>query len=95
MRKMPSLVLSVLALSGAAVMAGPAGAGEVSGPSGNPTPVKSGVAASACAFSGDNDFGEGQTLIHVQSYGADVSGRSGEEPFGQPGTGEINCRGTR
>jgi len=55
--------------------------------------VQGGVAASACAFSGYNDYNQGQQQIHVQSYGADVSGRSGEEPFGQPGTGEINCRG--
>jgi hypothetical protein len=79
----------------AGLSAAPAFAGEVKGPpggSGGPTPVKSGVASSLCAFSGLNDFGEGHTGFHVQSYGIDVSGK-GEEPFGQPGLGEINCRG--
>ena len=95
MRTKRCLPLATLAVSACVVAAAAAPAGEVRGPSGVATPVKDpGVANSACAFSGYNDFGEGQTGFHVQSYGVDVAGLTDEEPFGQPGTGEINCRGT-
>lgn len=86
--------LCIAALTG--LSAAPAFAGEVAGPpggGGKPTPIKSGVASSACAFSGLNDFSDGHTSFHVQSYGIDVSGK-GELPFGHPGLGEpFNCRG--
>ena len=96
MHKKSSIAVAfcVAALTG--LSAAPAFAGEVTGPpgagGGTPTPIKSGVASSICAFSGLNDFTEGRTSFHVQSYGIDVSGK-GEEPFGQPGLGEVNCRG--
>jgi len=95
MRKRSLLAAAACSAALAALSAGPAFAGEIKGPpggGGEPTPVKSGVASSICAFSGLNDFGEGHTSFHVQSYGIDVSGK-GELPFGQPGLGEINCRG--
>ena len=88
-----AVAFCIAALAG--LSAGPAFAGEIKGPpggGGGPTPVKSGVASSICAFSGLNDYIQGHTSFHVQSYGIDVAGK-GEEPFGHPGLGEINCRG--
>jgi hypothetical protein len=88
-----AVAFCIAALTG--LSAGPAFAGEIAGPpggGGKPTPIKSGVASSICAFSGLNDFADGHERFHVQSYGIDVSGK-GEEPFGQPGLGEVNCRG--
>ena len=86
----------------AALSAAPAFAGEVKGPPGT-GPVTGGStdftgaffnANSACAFNGLNDYDpeEGHVAFHVQSYGIDVAGK-GEDPFGQPGLGEVNCRG--
>ena len=93
MRKRSSLVLAVLAVSGISAVAGPATAGEVKGPTGGSTPIRD-VAASACAFSGYNDFQQGQSDFHVQSYGIYVSGHTTEPAFGHPGTGDpYNCRG--
>ena len=92
-----AVAFCIAALAG--LSAGPAFAGEVKGPPGpftdpDPqfTPVHFGVAASLCSFSGLNDFIQGHELFHVQSYGIDVAGK-GEEPFGHPGLGAINCRG--
>ncbi len=88
-----AVAFCIAALTG--LSAGPAFAGEIKGPpggSGEATPVKSGIASSICAFSGLNDFSDGHESFHVQSYGIDVAGK-GEEPFGHPGLGEINCRG--
>ena len=95
MHKKSSLAVALCVAALGGLSAAPAFAGEIAGPpggGGKPTPIKSGVASSRCAFSGLNDFGEGHESFHVQSYGIDVSGK-GELPFGQPGTGEINCRG--
>jgi hypothetical protein len=50
-------------------------AGEVKGPPGSgggSTPIRSGVAASLCAFSGLNDYQQGQTLFHTQNWGQDT-----------------------
>jgi hypothetical protein len=95
-----AVTLGAAALAG--FSAGPAFAGEVKGPPGT-GPIPGGSqdftgavvhSHSACSFSGLNDYDplEGHTSFHVQSYGIDVAGK-GEEPFGQPGRGEINCRG--
>jgi hypothetical protein len=99
MRKKSLLAVAICAAALAGLSAGPAFAGEVKGPPGpftapDPqfTPVHFGVASSICSFSGLNDYIQGHTSFHVQSYGIDVAGK-GEEPFGHPGTGEINCRG--
>jgi hypothetical protein len=57
----------------AALSASAALAGEVTGPPGpgnvSPKPVRGN---SICAFSGLNDFVNGPTSFHVQSYGQDV-----------------------
>jgi hypothetical protein len=80
----------------AALTAGSALAGEITGPpggGGSPTPIKSsGVAASACAFNGLNDFVQGQTDRITQNYGTNI--QLGLDPaiFGFPGTG---CNPTR
>jgi hypothetical protein len=95
MRKNALAAVAVSAAALAGLGAGPALAGELKGPPGGgtePTPATD-VAHSACAFSGLNDFVDGHTSFHVQSYGIDVAGK-GEEPFGHPGLGEpFNCRG--
>ena len=102
MRNKSLLAVAVCAAALAGLSAGPAFAGEVKGPPGT-GPIAGGSqdftgayyhSHSACSFSGLNDYDplEGHTRFHVQSYGIDVAGK-GEEPFGQPGTGEINCRG--
>ena len=83
----------------AVVGAGAALAGEVQGPPGaanqpgTPTPIKTrGVAASACAFNGLNDYVQGQKLRITQNYGTNI--QLGLDPaiFGFPGTG---CNPTR
>ena len=79
----------------AALTAGSALAGEITGPpggGGSPTPIKSGVAASACAFNGLNDFVEGHTERITQNYGTNI--QLGLDPaiFGFPGT---DCNPTR
>jgi len=99
-RSLPAVALGAAAL--VAFSAAPAFAGEVKGPPGT-GPIVGGSqnftgaythSHSACSFSGLNDYDplEGHVSFHVQSYGIDVAGK-GEEPFGQPGRGEINCRG--
>jgi hypothetical protein len=50
-------------------------AGEIAGPpggGGKPTPIASGVSASLCAFSGLNDYNQGQTAFQTQNYGQDI-----------------------
>jgi hypothetical protein len=83
----------------AVVGAGAALAGEVKGPPGSPenpgspTVIKTrGVAASACAFNGLNDYVQGQTTYITQNYGTNI--KLGLDPaiFGFPGTG---CNPTR
>ena len=81
-----------------ALAAGSALAGEVHGPPGAAnqpgayTPVHFGVAASGCAFSGLNDFQQGQTARITQNYGTNI--QLGLDPaiFGFPG---IGCNPTR
>jgi hypothetical protein len=70
-------------------------AGEVTGPpggGGSSTPIRSGVAASGCAFNGLNDFQQGQTERITQNYGTNI--QLGLDPaiFGFPSTG---CNPTR
>jgi hypothetical protein len=68
----------------------PALAGEVTG-TGEDTPIRSGVANSICAFSGQNDDGAGPNSI-VQSYGVIRAAFGGPAPFnGTPGTA---CNGS-
>ncbi len=98
MRHKSLVATAICAVALGGLTTGPAFAGEVKGPPGpfvgvpDFTPVHFGVANSLCAYSGLNDYIQGHTNFHVQSYGIDVAGK-GEEPFGQPGLGEINCRG--
>lgn len=65
----------------------PAIAGEVTG-RGEDTPIRSGVASSICAFSGQNDDGAGPNS-QVQAYGAFIAA-FGPGHFPSPG---IACRG--
>jgi len=78
----------LIAGSGAAL------AGEVTGPPGsvkNPgTPKDMSHANSICAFSGLNDFVEGPTDYHVQSYGIDVAKYGADPREFNPGDA---CRG--
>ena len=82
----------------AALGAGSALAGEVQGPPGaanqpgTATPIADGVAASACAFNGLNDYVQGQTDRITQNYGTNI--KLGLDPAvtGFPGTG---CNPTR
>jgi hypothetical protein len=75
--------------------AGSALAGEVQGPPGAAnqpgtyTPIENGVAASACAFNGLNDFEQGQTDRITQNYGTNI--QLGLD-LGFPGT---DCNPTR
>jgi hypothetical protein len=92
-RKSAATALAVLI---ATLGAGSALAGEVQGPPGadnqpgTPTPIKTrGVAASACAFNGLNDYVEGQTDRITQNYGTNI--QLGLD-LGFPGTG---CNPTR
>jgi hypothetical protein len=78
-------LLCAVAVSATAVVgvgASAAYAGEVTGPPGSvenpPTPKGDDWRSrphSICAFSGLNDFIDGPTNFHVQSYGIDVSGK--------------------
>jgi len=80
-------VAAVSAVAVAAVGAGSAFAGEVTG-KGNPTPIAEYRAASICSFSGRNDAHPppGRTAEHVQSWGQipkevrDVIATMGEHP---------------
>jgi hypothetical protein len=78
----------------AVVGAGAALAGEVKGPPGNPenpgspTVIKTrGVAASGCAFSGLNDYVQGQMDRITQNYGTNIQlGLTDPAIYGFPGT---------
>ena len=92
-RKLAATASAVLLV---ALGAGPAFAGEVKGPPGSlenpgsPTVIKTrGVAASACAFNGLNDYVQGQTDRITQNYGTNI--QLGLD-LGFPGTG---CNPTR
>ncbi len=76
-----------------ALGAGSALAGEVKGPPGSPTNpgsptvIKSGVAASGCAFSGLNDYVQGQMDRQTQNYGTNIQlGLTDPAIYGFPGT---------
>lgn len=70
-------------------------AGEVQGPPGpgntnGYTPIENGTAASLCAFSGLNDYNQGQQLFQTQNWGQDTRLGINEGPI--PG---IGCNPTR
>ena len=93
MRKKLALAVCVTAIS--ALSASSALAGEITGPpggGGTSTPIRDGTARSLCAFSGLNDFVQGQTDSITQNWGQDiVLGIAGEEG---PPPG-IGCNPTR
>jgi hypothetical protein len=64
---MRMLFAAACAATVAALGAGPAIAGEVTG-TGEDTPIRSGVAASECAFSGLDDP-DADVFTHTQSFG--------------------------
>jgi hypothetical protein len=74
-------LLSIAACTAAVAgfSAAPALAGEVKGPPGPGVPTQYTAARthanSICAYSGLNDFINGPTMVHTQSYGTDVSGK--------------------
>jgi len=77
-----------------ALTAGPALAGEITGPpggGGSPTPIENHVAASMCSFNGLNDFNQGQKERITQNYGTNIQLGISREEGGFPGT---DCRGT-
>ncbi len=82
------LTAAVCAAAVAGLSAGPTLAGEITG-NGKSTPIRSGVAASECAFSGRDDP-DADVFTHTQSFGQLVSmfGPMG----GVPGTA---CNPTR
>jgi hypothetical protein len=58
------------------------------------TPIHFHIASSLCSFSGLNDYIEGQTSFHVQSYGIDVSGKGDFADPHQFNPGSVGaCRG--
>jgi hypothetical protein len=65
------LASAVCAAALAALSAAPAFAGEITG-TGESTPIRSGVAASECAFSGLDDP-DADVFTHTQSWGQLVS----------------------
>jgi hypothetical protein len=93
--KMLAAAVCAVAITGASASA--AFAGEVTGPPGsvgNPgTPKDMSHANSICAFSGLNDYVNGPTDFHVQSYGQDVrAGRADPTDKTQPFPGN-SCQG--
>jgi hypothetical protein len=97
MRTKPFIAAVLCSAAVASASAGAAFAGEVIGPPGTPGVPGSGSgietaapahANSICAFSGLNDFRNGQNVSIVQSPGQIVS--SGSGPPGVPGQA---CRG--
>jgi len=101
MRNKSSLAVAVCVTALAGLSAAPAFAGEVKGPPGpfggngpDFTPIHSHLASSLCSFNGLNDYIEGQTSFHVQSYGIDVAGKGDPaDPHAfNPGNVEA-CRG--
>ena len=98
MRKKSFFAVAVSATALAGLSAGPAFAGEVTGPPGTPNVAGSASgkptgavlhAHSACAFNGLNDMNpaQGQIALITQNYGANK--KLGLDPavFGFPGTG--------
>jgi len=88
-RSKSMLASAVCAVAMIGIGSGTALAGEVTG-SGKPTSAPQ-HANSICAFSGQNDFENGQTIFHVQSPGQEH--RLGFTPPGVPGTacnGHVN-----
>jgi hypothetical protein len=65
------LASAVCAVAAAALSGGPVFAGEITG-TGESTPIRSGVAASECAFSGLDDP-DPDVFSHTQSFGQLVS----------------------
>jgi hypothetical protein len=100
MRQKSIFTVAVCAAALAGLSAGPAFAGEVKGPPGpfgvdgpNFTPVRD-LDTSICAFSGLNDFIQGHTSFHVQSYGIDVSGKGDPADPHEFNPGNVDaCRG--
>lgn len=103
MRKKSLLAVAISAAALASLSAGPAFAGEITGPPGTigdvgsapgkQTPIKTrGVAASACAFNGLNDFVQGQVDRITQNYGTNKKLGISIEEGGFPGT---DCNPTR
>ncbi len=92
MRKKLAVAVCVTAIS--ALSASSALAGEITGPpggGGKPTAIRD-HAHSLCAFSGLNDFNQGQTDTITQNWGQDVRlGIAGQEG---PPPG-IGCNPTR
>jgi hypothetical protein len=83
------LIAAVCAAAVAGLSAGSAIAGEITG-TGKSTPIRSGVAASECAFSGLDDP-DADVFTHTQSFGQLVS-MFGPGMGGVPGTA---CNPTR
>jgi hypothetical protein len=101
MRKKSVLAVAVSAAALAGLGAGPAFAGEITGPPGTIGQVGSapgkdtGVrlhARSECAFNGLNDFNQGQVRAITQNYGTNKKLGISIEEGGFPGTG---CNPTR
>jgi hypothetical protein len=88
-----TLAVCMAALTG--ISAGPAFAGEVKGPPGPPggefTAARSN-SNSICSYSGLNDFVNGHTSFHVQSFGIDVSGKGDPANPREFNPGDI-CQG--
>ena len=97
MPKKSTLAGAVCAIALAGLSATPAFAGEVKGPPGPyvgdlPFTAAREQANSICAFSGLNDFVDGPTRFHAQSYGIDVSGKGDPADPHQFNPGDI-CQG--
>jgi hypothetical protein len=94
MRKIRNTFLTVAVCAAVASMGGAAMAGEVTGPPGSidhpGTPKDMSHANSICAFSGLNDYVNGPTDFHVQSYGQDVRLHGADPTAFNPGDA---CRG--
>ena len=97
MRKKSLLAVAISAAALASLSAGPAFAGEITGPPGTvgerfsapgtPTTIQTrGVAASECAFNGLNDFVQGQVDRITQNYGTNKKLGIPIEECGFPGT---------
>jgi hypothetical protein len=85
-RRKSMFAAAICAIAMVGISSGTALAGEVTG-SGKPTAGPE-HANSICAFSGQNDFENGQTIFHVQSPGQEH--RLGFTPPGVPGEA---CKG--
>ena len=97
MHRKSLLAVAACAATLGGLSAAPAFAGEVKGPPGPysgdlPFTGARSHANSICAYSGLNDFVNGQTSFHVQSYGIDVSGKGDPADPHQFNPGDI-CQG--